>query len=181
MAPSLVPSPRSGMLGWSVSSARRAGAAAEAAEGHPAFSIRFEHGFIFFYFFVQPNEQHEWNQAGLSWLKVWTVNLVCFFKKKKAEELSSAISGCRCHLQGLAGATRRFPILAKELPSSCRHPPEEDPDAAASVLQGMQDLYPITVVWSLLLYFWCWWLFSGLGKHLIPFICMPAFSVVWSA
>lgn len=113
-----------------------------------------------------------------------------FFKKAPhlvgvwvpAEELSSAISGCRSHLQGLSVAARRFPILAKELPSSCRHPPEEDPDAAASVVkqQDMQYLYP-TVVWILLLYFCCWWLFSGLGKHLIPFICMPAFSVVWNA
>lgn len=97
-----------------------------------------------------------------------------------AEELSSANSGCWCHLQGLSVATRRFPILAKELPSSCRHPPEEDPDAAASVVkqQDMQYLYLVTVVWTRLLYFCCWWLFFGLGKHHIPFICMPAFSVV---
>lgn len=121
------------------------------------------------FFFMQPNEQHEWNQADLSWLKAWTVNLVLFFKKAPhlvgrwvpADELSSAISGCRCHLQGLSVATRRFPILAKELPSSCRHPREEDPDAAASVVkqQDVQYLYPITVGWILLLYFCCWWLF----------------------
>lgn len=59
-----------------------------------------------------------------------------FFFLKHHTSLSSANSGCWCHLQGLSVATRRFPILVKELPSSCRHPPEEDPDAAASVVNS---------------------------------------------